>query len=99
MPRWRLIWLYATNRGVARRALGVMIIVGTVLNAINQGGALFGDDRIDWLKLALTYLVPYCVATYGAVSAQMAGAATAQVDRQRRAMLTSAERSTEEDHG
>ena len=42
--------------------------VGSILNLINQGDALFSGRRLDWLKLALTYIVPYCVATYGAVA-------------------------------
>jgi len=42
--------------------------VGTVLNLINQGDAIFTGGRINWLKVALTYVVPYCVSTYGAVS-------------------------------
>jgi hypothetical protein len=45
-----------------------MAIVGTILNLINQGDALFGGGRVDLAKLLLTYAVPYCVATYGAVS-------------------------------
>jgi hypothetical protein len=44
------------------------LIVGTILNLINQGDALFGDGRINWTKVILTFAVPYCVATYGAVS-------------------------------
>jgi hypothetical protein len=29
---------------------------------------LVGGRSLDWLKLGLTYIVPYCVATYGAVA-------------------------------
>ena len=43
-------------------------MVGTILNLINQGDALFGPAQINWLKVMLTYLVPYAVSTYGAVS-------------------------------
>lgn len=43
-------------------------VIGTVLNLINQGDALFGGGSVNWLKISLTYLVPYCVSTYGAVS-------------------------------
>ena len=46
----------------------VALIVGTVLNLINQGDALLGLASINWLKLILTYCVPYVVSTYGAVS-------------------------------
>ena len=54
--------------GVPRRSLYVALIVGTVLNLINQGDALLGMASINWLKLILTYCVPYVVCTYGAVS-------------------------------
>lgn len=49
----------------------VALIVGTVLNLINQGDALFGAAPINWLKVILTYFVPYAVCTYGAVSFQL----------------------------
>jgi hypothetical protein len=54
--------------GVPRRSLLVALIVGTILNLINQGDALVAGMPIDGVKLLLTYLVPYCVSTYGAVS-------------------------------
>ena len=49
-------------------SLYVALIVGTVLNLINQGDALLGMASIIWLKIILTYCVPYVVCTYGAVS-------------------------------
>ena len=54
--------------GVPRRSFIVALIVGAILNLINQGDALFSDGRLNWTKLILTFAVPYCVATYGAVS-------------------------------
>ncbi|MBA3564544.1 MAG: nitrate/nitrite transporter NrtS [Gammaproteobacteria bacterium] len=54
--------------GVPKRSCLVALIVGTLLNLINQGDALFGPGEINFVKLALTFAVPYCVATYGAVS-------------------------------
>jgi hypothetical protein len=57
------------SHGIPRRSLYVALVVGTVLNVINQGDAMFGEAPLDWTKLVLTFLVPYCVATYGAVSA------------------------------
>jgi len=65
---WRTIWQCAVAPGVPRRSLAAAIVVGTVLNLINQGDALFAGGSLDWLKLVLTYIVPYCVATYGAVA-------------------------------
>jgi hypothetical protein len=68
---WRFACSCAVSEGVPRRSLYVALIVGTVLNLINQGDALLGMTPINWLKLILTYCVPYAVCTYGAVSYQL----------------------------
>lgn len=81
MIAWRMWWECAATGGVARRSLIAAALVGTVLNLINQGDALFAGKRLDWLKLALTYVVPYCVTTYGAVSFRVTAART--LDRSR----------------
>jgi hypothetical protein len=62
------VWDYAVGDGVPRRSLLVALVVGTVLNLINQGDAFFGASSVNWLKITLTYAVPYFVSTYGAVS-------------------------------
>ncbi len=62
-------WLrQATSNGVPRRSLLVALVVGSILNVINQWDGLFGDATLDLLQLCLNYVVPYLVATYGAVS-------------------------------
>lgn len=58
----------AWRAGVFTRALGVAVVVGTGLNLINQGDRLVSGGPIDWLKLALTYAVPFFVSTHGAMS-------------------------------
>jgi len=58
--------------GVLRRSFVVALIVGTILNLINQGDALFTGENVSLTKLLLTYVVPYVVATYGAVSFRLA---------------------------
>jgi hypothetical protein len=68
MPRRTKIFLLCISEGVPKRSLLVAVVVGTVLNLINQGDALFGAGHVELLKAALTFAVPYCVATYGAVS-------------------------------
>ena len=72
--RWAAAWRYALSDGVPRRSLWVAFVVGSVLNLINQGDALVAGRRLDFVKLALTYLVPYCVCTYGAVSFRLQAA-------------------------
>ena len=50
------------------------MFVGSILALINYGDRIFlhYDMRVvDWIKLAVTYCVPYCVATYGAAKYAM----------------------------
>ena len=54
---------------IARRSFFVAVIVGSLLNLINQGDRLVDGQKLDWLKIALTFCVPFCVATYGAATA------------------------------
>ena len=53
-----------------RRSLIVALLVGTVLTILNQGDAVFSGTwktSLYW-KIPLTYFVPFCVVTYGALS-------------------------------
>jgi hypothetical protein len=68
MSRWYRIYAYCFSEGVPKRSFTVALIVGTILNLINQGDAVLGAANLNVTKLLLTYVVPYCVATYGAVS-------------------------------
>jgi hypothetical protein len=45
--------------------------VGTALNLINQGDALFGRVPINWLTLVLTYAIPFFVSTHAAMTARL----------------------------
>jgi hypothetical protein len=58
------------DRPMLRRSALTGLVVGTILVAINQGGALVAGDRrasLLW-QIPLTYAVPFCVATWGALS-------------------------------
>ncbi|MFN3232839.1 MAG: nitrate/nitrite transporter NrtS [Alphaproteobacteria bacterium] len=59
----------ATRPSVIKSSIIVAVVVGVILNLINQGDALFGDKPIVVWKVLLTFCVPYCVSTYGAVMA------------------------------
>ena len=65
------LWLkHAMAPQLVKRSIKTAILVGSILNLINQGPAIWGDDEINWTNLLLTFLVPYCVSTYsGAMSA------------------------------
>lgn len=68
MPRLIEICRYCFEGGVPRRSALVSLIIGTVLNLINQGDALLTGSDLSITKLLLTFAIPYCVATYGAVA-------------------------------
>ncbi len=55
---------------VHKRAIIIAIIVGTILNCINQGPNVMDGEPIVWAKLLLTYSVPYVVSVYSAVASQ-----------------------------
>ena len=44
-------------------------VVATALTLINQGDRLIAGMAPNWIKMVLTYLIPYCVSTHGAVTA------------------------------
>lgn len=62
------VWQRATSNGVPRRSFVVALVVGPILTLINQGDAIWGAGSLDLVKAALTFLVPYVVATIGAVT-------------------------------
>ncbi len=57
------------SRQSVRKTLTLALVVGTALNAINQGPELLtGQAPVIW-KLALTYAMPFAVASYGSYMA------------------------------
>ena len=56
-----------------RRSLAVALVVGAALNAINQGDELVNGERLIFWKAALTFVVPFLVASYGSYAAFRSG--------------------------
>ena len=58
------------HRPLVRRSFIVAFVVGSILTLLNQGDLLFAGNWVGamYWKIPLTYCVPYCVATYGALS-------------------------------
>ena len=67
----RSFFSLAVSRVVVSRAIKVAIIFGTILVLINYGEKIINLSlsNKDWFKIVLTYLVPYSVSTWSAVSA------------------------------
>ncbi len=70
LQKYKLLCHIATQPEVVTKSLKVALVVGVILNLINQGEALFAlsYDEINFFKLVLTFFVPYSVSTYTAVS-------------------------------
>ena len=59
-----------SDRRMLRRSVLIAIVVGSILILINQGPDLFKGDfslNLAW-KIPLTYLVPFCVASWGSLA-------------------------------
>ncbi len=56
----------AVSASVAKNSLKIALVVGSVLNLINQSENFFHGGDISWELLLLNYFVPYCVASYSA---------------------------------
>ena len=62
----------ATTPPTLLGSLRIALVVGTLLNIINQGDAVFARGQLDVVKCLLTYFVPFAVATYSAYRAYRA---------------------------
>jgi hypothetical protein len=71
MPNWTSMISYCFSDGVPRRSASVALIVGSLLNVVNQGDKLLASEPLNVPKILLTYAVPYLVATYVAVSVRL----------------------------
>ena len=71
MPAWSLF-----QREVHLRAFKLAAFVGCILAAINHGDALPANTMTprNWLKVLLTFCVPYCVSWYSAIKADSSNA-------------------------
>jgi len=66
---------------IVRAAIRIALVVGTILNLINQGDRLFSDLPLSWFHVGLNYLVPYCVASYSAAMNEMRRSINEHPDR------------------
>ena len=64
----RSLLALASDRAVVIGGIKVAAVVGTLLNAINQGDRwlTLRWNEVVWWKIGLTYLVPFCVSVFSA---------------------------------
>jgi hypothetical protein len=56
----------ALQPGIARAALKVSLVVGTLLNIINNGEHFWAGHSVSLWRVALNFVVPFCVSSYSA---------------------------------
>ena len=63
-------WKLMIDRDSLARALKVSMVVGTLLNIINNPGLIsFSFSSLNIYRVLLTFLVPFCVSLYSSVLA------------------------------
>jgi hypothetical protein len=62
----------AFGDGTPKRAFYTALVVGTILTAINHGDVILQGEWPPVVKVGLTYCVPYCVTTWGAITGKRA---------------------------
>ena len=67
----RLALIFAPD--TVRAAVRVALIVGLLLNGINQGDRFLAGDwaGVNWFKFVLTFFVPFGVSTYSSFQAKL----------------------------
>lgn len=67
----RALFQAAGERRIVINSLRIALVVGTVLNLVNQGEAIMAGASVSWVHLFLNYAVPYCVASYSAAKNEL----------------------------
>jgi hypothetical protein len=65
----KTFFIVITERETVAISAKVALIVDSILVLINYGDRIFlchDMHAMDWIKIAITYCVPYCVATNSA---------------------------------
>ena len=73
MNKLELIISIASSKQLLLRALKIAFVVGIILNLINQGELLIilAFDEINYYKFFLTFIVPFSVSMYTAISMKL----------------------------
>ena len=73
MQNLQLILSIASSKQLITRALKIALVVGIILNLINQGEKLIILDfqNINFFKFFLTFTVPFCVSMYTAITMKL----------------------------
>ena len=71
MKNYRKVLKIASNSSVIKKGMFTSLVVGSILNLINQGNLLFTNQLAEFslIKMSVTYLTPFLVSVYSTTSA------------------------------
>lgn len=61
----------AGRRQIVFPALKVALVVGSLLNLVNQGGNLIDGLPLNIAQMLMNFVVPFCVSSYSAARNEM----------------------------
>lgn len=67
----RTLFQTACSGKIVKNSLRIALVVGSILNLVNQGDAILTGAGVSWIHVALNYFVPYCVASYSAAKNEL----------------------------
>jgi len=65
----------ASKKSTIKRAIIISLLVGSILNLINQGDSILNQQwgHVNFFKLVLTYITPFMVSVYSTTTALLKG--------------------------
>ena len=68
---WREIGAVVMCPRHLRRTTAIALLIGSIFFAMNQLAVVLSGDAtpVIWLKVALTYLTPFCMSNFGILTA------------------------------
>ena len=73
MNKIKMYIILINDRDIILNSIRISLIVGTILNFINQGDKIISVnlESINYFKVILTYCIPFMVSSYTAISMKM----------------------------
>lgn len=73
MNKLNIYFTIVCDKEILLKSFKIALVVGSILNIINQGDKILALDfqNLNHIKSILTYIVPFMVSTYTALSIKM----------------------------
>ncbi|MFN0041511.1 MAG: nitrate/nitrite transporter NrtS [Burkholderiales bacterium] len=62
----KTVLAYGFSQPILSNSIKIALVVGTILNVINQGESIVQEGDVRWGSFLLNYMIPFCVSCYSA---------------------------------